>query len=289
MKKTSKLIGVGLRPTHTPHFVGDEPPTSVSWVEVITENFLPWSNGVRGKSITNLEKVRSRYEVALHGVSLNLGSASPLNPQYLELWRELVKRIDPVRVSDHLCWTGVSGKNSHDLLPLPYTEEALERVCEKISRAQEFIGRRLTIENVSAYVEWQASRMTEGEFLSEVVKRTGCGLLLDLNNIFVTSRNLGGDSLEFIKSLPLGSVDQVHLAGPSEQDDGFLVDTHDSDVREEVWDLYRQWMGLRHRPTPVMIERDGNIPEWKVLELELLRIHELENKIVSKGEVDVTP
>ncbi len=277
MKFTGSPIGVGLRPVHTPHFVGECPPTSVSWVEVITENFLPFANGVRGKSLATLEKVRARYDVALHGVSLNLGSADPLNPAYLTAWKSLIERIEPVRVSDHLCWTGVAGKNSHDLLPLPYTEEALENVCGKIARVQDLIGRRFTLENVSAYVEWNDSRMGEAEFLGEIVRRTGCGLLLDLNNVDVTAKNLGGDAIAFLDSLPLDSVDQIHLAGPSEQDDGFLVDTHDSDVREDVWELYRYWTTVRRRATPVMIERDGNIPEWSVLESELLRIAELES------------
>jgi uncharacterized protein (UPF0276 family) len=283
MKFSGSPIGVGLRPTHTPLFVGDTPPTSVTWVEVITENFLPFSNGLRGKSVANLERVRSRYDVALHGVSLNLGSASPLNPDYLKVWKELVDRIEPVRISDHLCWTGIAGKNSHDLLPLSYTDETLGVVCEKISRIQDLLGRRLTVENVSAYVEWDASHMGESEFLKTIVSRTGCGLLLDLNNVYVTAKNLGGDATQFLNALPLGAVDQVHLAGPSEQADGFLVDTHDSDVREEVWDLYHLWTKIRERPTPVMIERDGNIPEWPVLERELFRISAIEGEIRSEG------
>lgn len=276
MNRSRSPIGVGLRPPHTPLFVGGSPPVSVTWVEVITENFLPWSNGLRGKSVETLERVRARYDVALHGVSLSLGSADPLDPAYLKVWKELIARVEPVRVSDHLCWTGIEGKNAHDLLPLPYTEAALDAVCAKISRVQDFLGRRFSVENVSAYVEWDASRMTEAEFLSAVARRTGCGLLLDLNNVFVTSRNLGGDPVVFLESLPLDAVDQIHLAGPSEQGDGFLVDTHDSEVREEVWELYRRWMGMRSRPTAVMIERDGNIPEWTELERELLRIHEEE-------------
>lgn len=276
MRNFASPIGVGLRAPHTPIFVGETPPRSVSWVEVITENFLPWSNGLRGKSIATLERVRGRYDVALHGVSLNLGSASPLDSNYLKVWKDLVDRILPVRVSDHLCWTGIAGKNSHDLLPLPYTEEALDVVCEKISRVQDFLGRRLTVENVSAYVEWEASRMSEAEFLSAVVRRTGCGLLLDLNNVYVTSKNLGGDAHAFLEALPIAAVDQVHLAGPSERADGFLVDTHDSEVREEVWELYRRWTVMRERPTAVMIERDDNIPEWAVLESELLRVAEIE-------------
>ena len=288
-KRETSSIGVGLRPVHVPHFVGETPPTSVTWVEVITENFLPWRNAVRGKSVATLEKIRARYDVALHGVSLNLGSTAPLDPAYLKAWKALIARIEPVRVSDHLCWTGVAGKNSHDLLPLPYTEEALDTVSEKISRVQDFLGRRFTIENVSAYVEWTASRMNEAEFLTELVRRTGCGLLLDLNNVDVTAKNLGGNARHFLRSLPMSAVDQIHLAGPSEQDDGFLVDTHDSEVREDVWALYREWMKIRERPTPVMIERDGNIPEWAVLEEELRRISAEENRpSPRKGTPDVT-
>ena len=265
-------IGVGLRPVHTPRFLGATPPTSVNWVEVITENFLPWSNGLRGKTVATLERIRARFDVALHGVSLNLGSSAPLDPNYLKAWKELVDRIEPIRVSDHLCWTGVPGKNGHDLLPLPYTEAAFANACEKIARAQDHLGRRLIVENVSAYVEWEASTMSEADFLARIARKTGCGLLLDLNNVFVTARNLGGSAEAFLDSLPLDAVEQIHLAGPSERADGFLVDTHDSDVREEVWDLYRHWRRVRERPTPAMIERDGNIPEWEVLEKEILRI-----------------
>jgi uncharacterized protein (UPF0276 family) len=286
MKTIASFIGVGLRPAHTPLFVGETPPSSVTWVEVITENFLPWSNGIRGKSLATLEKVRARYDVALHGVSLNLGAATPLNEDYLRNWKELVARIQPVRVSDHLCWTGIAGKSSHDLLPLPYTEESVGVVCEKIMRAQEYLGRRLTVENVSAYVEWNDSQMSEAEFLSTIVRRTGCGLLLDLNNVDVTAKNLGGDSRKFIEGLPLVAVDQIHLAGPSEHADGFLVDTHDSPVREAVWELYRHWTMIRSRPTPVMIERDGNIPEWPVLESELHRIAEIEREAAMCGGSD---
>jgi uncharacterized protein (UPF0276 family) len=278
MAPNGSPIGVGLRPAHTARFLGDAPPTSVTWVEVITENFLPWTNGWRGKTGATLEKIRARYDVALHGVSLNLGSAAPLDPAYLEAWKELVRRIEPVRVSDHLCWTGTPGKNGHDLFPLPYTEESLANACEKIAQAQDHLGRRLVVENVSAYVEWDASTMGEAEFLSRIARTTGCGLLLDLNNVFVTARNLGRSAEAFLDSLPLDAVAQIHLAGPSEHADGFLVDTHDSDVREEVWELYRYWMRARARPTPAMIERDGNIPAWEILEKEVLRIGAEERK-----------
>ena len=289
MPSSLSPVGVGLRPIHTPLFVGENPPASVSWVEVITENFLPWSNGLRGKSLATLEKVRARYDVALHGVSLNLGSADPMNPGYLKVWKDLISRIEPVRVSDHLCWTGIAGRNSHDLLPLPYTETSLELVCDKISRVQDFLGRRFTVENVSAYVEWEASCMTEAEFLRKVVERTGCGLLLDLNNVFVTSKNLGGNAIDFLDALPIGAVDQIHLAGPSERPDGFLVDTHDSEVREEVWSLYRYWTEVRERPTAVMIERDGNIPEWPILEAELLRITNEERRADRRSRITARP
>jgi hypothetical protein len=229
--------------------------------------------------MTNLEKVRARYEVALHGVSLNLASADPLNSAYLKVWRELVDRIQPIRVSDHLCWTGIAGKNSHDLLPPPYTQATIDLVAEKISRAQDFLGRKILVENVSAYVEWKASEMGEADFLASIVRKTGCGLLLDLNNIYVSSKNLGGDSRDFLRALPLEAVEQLHLAGPSEHDDGFLVDTHDTDVRDEVWELYREWTSLRTRPTAVMIERDGNIPEWPILETELGKIAQIERDV----------
>ncbi len=266
--------GVGLRPAHTSKFTSDHSPTSVTWVEVITENFLPWKNGLSGKSLVHLEKVREKYDVALHGVSLNVGSSDPLNPDYLAAWKNLVERIEPIRVSDHLCWTGVADRNSHDLLPLPYTEEALLHVSERVARAQDYLGRKILMENVSAYVQWNSSQLTEAEFLSALVARTGCDLLLDLNNVYVTAKNHASDPLTFIRSLPHGSVGQIHLAGPSEHEDGYLVDTHDSDVREEVWSLYREFLTLEKSPTPAMIERDGNIPEWEILEREVIRLSE---------------
>jgi uncharacterized protein (UPF0276 family) len=270
--KHSAQTGVGLRPVHNAKFLEEDSPKTVGWVEVITENFLPWKNGLQGKSLSTLEKVRSRYDVSLHGVSLNLGSADPLDVNYLMVWKYLVHRIDPVRVSDHLCWTGISDRNSHDLLPLPYTEESLNHVAEKISRVQEYLGRKILIENVSAYVKWNDSHLSEAEYLSALVARTGCDLLLDLNNVFVTATNQGADPFQFIRSLPVNSIGQIHLAGPSEHEDGYLVDTHDSDVRDEVWTLYREFLAIEVEPTPSMIERDGNIPEWDVLELEVQRL-----------------
>lgn len=268
----SQVVGVGLRSAHYGEFLKPKPPSSVSWVEVITENFLPWKSGLAGKSVAVLEKVRRNFPVSLHGVSLNLGSADPLDEAYLKNLKALVERIQPIRVSDHLCWTGVGGRNSHDLLPLPYSVEALNLVSEKIQKVQDRLGRRLTVENVSAYFEWSPSEMTEAEFISEVTRRTGCGILLDLNNIFVTAKNLGRSAVNFIEGLPLDSVTQIHLAGPSERADGFLIDTHDSEVREEVWALLEFWARIGSPEIPVMVERDGNIPEWAVLEKELARI-----------------
>ncbi len=210
---------------------------------------------------------------------MNLGSADPLDLNYLKELKSLIQQIEPERVSDHLCWTGLRGRNSHDLLPLPYVEEVVNHVSEKILRVQDYLGRQLTIENVSAYVKWEASKMSEGEFLSAIIKRTGCGFLLDLNNIYVTSKNLGESASKFISEIPVHSVTQIHLAGPSEGEDGFLIDTHDSEVREEVWALLEEWSQIEKKAgknvTPVMIERDGDIPEWEVLERELLRILEV--------------
>ncbi len=268
----SGLTGVGLRTAHYDTFLGDAPPKSVSWVEVITENFLPWKRGLEVRSVKNLEKIRRNYSVSLHGVSLNLGSADPIDSEYLLHLNALVKRFEPVRVSDHLCWTGLERRNSHDLLPIPYTREAIDLVVEKVNRVQEALGCRLTVENVSAYVEWRDSEMGEAEFITEIQRRTGCGLLLDFNNVAVTARNLGRSADHFLSRFPHEAVTQIHLAGPSEREDGTLIDTHDSEVRPEVWALLGSWARKHGANVPVMIERDGNIPEWSELETEVLKI-----------------
>lgn len=254
-------FGLGLR---KPHY-GDvlEATVPVDFVEVISENFM--IPGGRPRRI--LHQVRARYPVALHGVSLSVGSAHGLDPDYLARLRSLVDEIEPLFVSDHLSWSRTPGFNAHDLLPLPYTTEALDIVCANLAHAQERLGRPMLIENPSSYLDFAQSDMTEWEFLEQVCARTGCGLLLDVNNVHVSAINHGFDPLAYLAGLPLDRVRQIHLAGHS-QGETLLIDTHDQPVTPSVWTLFAEVID-RLGPVAVMIERDDNIPPLAELLAEL--------------------
>lgn len=269
-------VGVGLRPAHHFHFL-KEKPKSVRWIEVISENYMPWKGEDFGASIETLSKVREDYPVSLHGVSMNLGSADPLDREYMERLKKLTKRINPFVVSDHLSWTGVKGQNLHDLLPIPYNEEALNVITKKIEQAQEILGLQLLIENPSSYLEFKSSEMSEPDFILALLKKSDCGLLLDINNVYVSAVNHGFDPIYYLKQIPKDRIGQIHLAGHSKMD-GYLIDTHDTPICEEVWSLYR-WSVSHFGTRSVMIERDGNIPEWNELEKELLRIGEINDQV----------
>lgn len=265
-------VGVGLRPAHHFNFLSEK-PKSVHWVEVISENYMPWPGKNFGPSIETLNKVREDYPVALHGVSMNLGSTDQLDLDYMSRLKKLIDQIDPFIVSDHLSWTGVNGENLHDLLPIPYTEEALEVITHKIDQAQGILGQRLYIENPSSYLEFKNSEMSEPEFILELLKKSNCGLLLDINNVYVSSVNHGFNPIDYLKQIPQDRIGQIHLAGHSQMN-GYLIDTHDAPICNEVWNLY-QWSCHHFGSRSVMIERDGNIPEWKELEEELLKVGEI--------------
>lgn len=264
--------GVGLRAPHRDLFLSDSPP-DVSWVEVITENYLPSRDGLT-LPLQNLLRLRERYPVALHGVSLNLGSVDPLNPDYLRQLAWLEREVEPWLVSDHLSWTGVGAENLHDLLPLPSTAEALAHVAARVQKVQDLLKRPIAIENISFYARPLGSEMPEHALLAELVKRTGCRILLDVNNLYVNSVNLGLSPVEFVAALDPASVAQVHLAGHSESSYGFLIDTHGAPVPEPVWALYESLLPrLKH--APAMIERDANIPVWAELGAEVGRLQKL--------------
>lgn len=267
--------GVGYRPEFAEAFFGEEDP-GVSWVEVITENFLP-DNGHDTLYIQNLRRLREKFPVALHGVSLSLASAEPVNHLYLKQLAWLEREIEPWIVSDHLCWTGLNGENLFDLLPFPYSREALELVAGKVARVQDLLGRPLALENITYYAKPRGSEMTEADFLNALVKRTGCRLLLDVNNIYVNSVNLGINPLAYLSSLDLKSVAQVHLAGHTKTREGLLLDTHGAPVAEEVWALY-EWLQARVGHVPAMIERDENIPDWLEMRPELERLAAIQAK-----------
>ncbi len=244
--------GIGLRRDHYATVLLERPP--VSWFEVISENFMV--PGGRPRYI--LERVRADYPVALHGVSLSLGSAEPLNGEHLRRLRDLVSWVEPVIVSDHLCWTGLGGHNSHDLLPLPFTAEAVRNAAAKIRQVQDALGRRILVENISSYLEFRTSRMTEWEFVSAVAEEADCLILLDVNNVYVNARNHGFDPLRYLAGLPVERVRQFHLAGHEDHQE-FVIDTHDAPISDPVWALFRRAVEL-FGPQPTLIERDANIP-----------------------------
>ena len=254
-------FGLGLRKPHYADFIDGQVP--VDFVEVISENFMV--DGGQPRRI--LREVREQYPVALHGVSMSIGSADGLNPDYLARLRTLIGEIEPLFVSDHLCWTRIEGFNSHDLLPLPYTAEALDVVCANVSRAQDYVGRAMLVENPSSYIAFDGADMSEWEFLNALCRRTGCGLLLDVNNIFVSAQNHGFDALAYIEGVPAERVRQVHLAGHT-VGEAMLIDTHDQPVCASVWDLYARLMPMLG-PVATMIERDDDIPPLADLLAEL--------------------
>lgn len=254
-------FGLGMRPQHYEEFLSGQVP--VDFVEVISENFM--IDG--GRPLNILERIRQILPVALHGVSMSIGSADGLDKDYLKRLRRLVDRIEPAVVSDHLCWTRIEGFNSHDLLPLPYTAEALDLVCANIAQAQDALGRAMLIENPSSYLSFAQSEMSEWEFLSEMSSQTGCLLLLDVNNIYVSATNHGFDPLAYLEGIPASRVRQVHLAGHS-QGQELLIDTHDQSICSPVWSLYQQACRMIG-PVATMIERDDNIPPLEDLLAEL--------------------
>lgn len=265
-------FGLGLRRDHYDDFLGDD-AVPVDFVEVISENYMIEG----GRQLRILEEVRARYPVILHGVSMSIGSAGGLDGHYLARLKRLADRIEPLWVSDHLCWTRTSAHNSHDLLPLPLTQEALGVVCDNIDRAQGSLGRAMLFENPSSYLTFPEDEMSEWEFLSEMARRTGCFLLLDVNNIYVASRNHGFCARDYLAGLPLDRVRQIHLAGhdPATPERPVIIDTHDRAVVDPVWDLYAEAMALIGQPVATMIERDENIPPLGELLNELGRARAL--------------
>lgn len=246
--------GVGLRAPHYAEVLAGG-AASVDWFEAITENYM--DSG--GRPLAVLEGVRRNYPVALHGVGLSIGSTDRFDDGYLERLAALVNRIEPVLVSDHLCWTGVGGRNVHDLLPLPYTMEAVVHVAERVDRVQTRLGRRILLENVSSYVGFSHSEMSEWQFVVEVAERADCELLLDVNNIFVNSVNHGFDPYDYVRAVPSERIRQIHLAGHSDRGT-FLFDTHDAPVCGSVWELYAETIALAGCEVSTLIEWDAEIP-----------------------------
>ncbi len=254
-------LGVGLRNQHFDYLMRHDPP--VDWFEIISENFID----NHGFARRVLERVRSLRPVVMHGVSLSVGSTDPLDSEYLKGLKALAEFVRPEWVSDHLCWTGVAGVNTHDLLPMPLNEESLRHVAARVREVQDFLERPLVLENPSTYLEFKDSTLPEWQFLSELVRETGCGLLLDVNNVYVSGHNHGFDAEQYLENLPHESVVQIHLAGPT--DCGrYLVDTHDRPVPARVWELYRLAQGWTGGVS-TLLEWDANIPDFPELVAEL--------------------
>ena len=262
-------FGLGLRVDHYPEFVEGR-VAGVDWLEVLTENYLVPG----GKPLWFLDRIRRDYPIVMHGVSLSIGGTDPLDRAYLAELVALARRIEPAWISDHLCWTGVGGRNLHDLLPLPYDEPTLRHLGDRIGAVQDAIGRRLVLENVSSYVGYRADAIAEWDFLAGLAERADCDLLLDVNNVYVNSVNHAFEPRRFIDAMPAARVRQIHLAGHDRRDDGFIIDTHDHPVAPEVWALYAYAIE-RLGPVPTMIERDDHIPPLAdlVAELDLARTH----------------
>jgi uncharacterized protein len=254
-------FGLGLRTAHYEEILNSDP--HVDWFELLSENYMVPG----GKPLHYLDRICERYPVVMHGVALSIGSTDPLDRDYLKRLKTLADRVRPHWISDHLCWTGVSGKNTHDLLPIPYTEEALAHIVARVSEVQDFLGQRILLENVSSYVSFKDSELSEWEFIAEVARRADCLLLLDVNNIYVSAYNHGFDAQAYLAGIPAERVQQIHLAGHSNCGE-HIIDTHDADVIDPVWDLYAKAIA-RLGPVSTMIERDDNIPPLAQLVAEL--------------------
>jgi hypothetical protein len=249
--------GIGLRTPHYREMLDTLP--DIGWLEVHSENYF----GDGGQPLHFLDRLRRHYPLSLHGVGLSLGSVDELDGEHLRRLKRLIERCEPGLVSEHLCWSRIEGHCLNDLLPLPYTEEALEVVCRHVDQAQEYLGRQILVENVSSYLQFTHSTIDEWEFVAAVAARTGCGILLDVNNIHVAAVNHGFDALRYLRAMPAQAVQEIHLAG-FDRVDGLLIDTHGRPVADEVWALYRNALA-RFGAVPTLIEWDTDIPPLSAL------------------------
>jgi uncharacterized protein (UPF0276 family) len=264
-------FGVGLRADHYEEILNG--PRRIDWFEAITENYI--DSG--GRPLFVLEQVRRDHPVALHGVGLSIGSVDPLDRAYLERLRALVARIEPTLVTDHLCWTAVNGRALYDLLPLPCTEEALAHVVARVGRVQDLLGRRILLENPSTYIQYRHSTMTEWEFVGAVAERADCGILLDVNNVYVSAHNHRFDPVSYLDALPADRIGQIHLAGHTDMGT-YLFDTHSAPVSPAVWQLYAHAI-RRFGMVPTLVEWDANIPAFDRVCLEAATAREIVEKI----------
>lgn len=268
-------FGLGLRTAHYHEILASRP--NIDWFEVLSENYMVPG----GKPLHFLDRICAEYPVVMHGVSLSIGSTAALDQNYLRDLKKLADRIQPVWISDHLCWTGVHGQNMHDLLPLPYTEETAKHVVERVKIVQDFLGCRILLENVSSYASYVDSSMSEWEFISLICEQSDCLLLLDVNNIYVSSYNHQFDAKAFIDGVPAKRVQQIHLAGHHNNGD-YIIDTHDAPIIDPVWDLYAYALS-RLGAVATMIERDDHIPALEVLVQELQIARDISAQTLSRS------
>ena len=265
------FVGVGLRSVHFPHLLG-RPRVAVRWFEALTENYMD----SEGRPLEVLLKIREDFPITLHGVSLSIGGVEGPRPGYLESLKALAGRVNPFLITDHLCFTGAHASNTHDLLPLPYTEEAISTVARNVSRAQDVLGRQIALENVSSYLSYRESVMTEWEFLITVARRSGCKLLLDINNAYVSAMNHRFSPETYVDAVPAELVAQIHLGGYSDTGK-FLFDTHSRAPTDPVWELYRRTI-KRMPSTPVLIEWDEDVPAWDGLESQAVKAADIQRE-----------
>lgn len=260
-------FGLGLRTQHYEDILNYLP--DIDWFEIISENYLIPG----GKPLYYLHKIREHYPMVMHGVSLSLGSSDPIQWDYLKQVKELASRIEPVWISDHLCWTGVNGLNMHDLLPVPYTKEIILHIVSRLTQIQDYLKKPFLIENVSSYLGYKQSEMTEWEFITSILRQSGCYMLLDVNNVYVSAMNHGFDPMDYLNALPPEKIMQIHLAGHSNCGN-YLIDTHDASVIDPVWELYEKAV-QRFGSVSTMIERDNHIPPLADLLTELGKAREI--------------
>lgn len=267
-------FGLGLRSEHYLDLIDNQHP--VDWLEILSENYMI----AGGKPLYYLDRICERYPVVMHGVSLSIGSVDPLNQTYLHDLKKLAQRVKPKWISDHLCWTGTKGINLHDLMPLPYTEEALQHLIERINKVQDFLGQRILLENVSSYLTYQHSTISEWEFLSAVAQQADCLILLDINNIQVSAHNHGFDPLTYLTAMPTERIQQIHLAGHLNKGD-YSIDTHDHEIIDSVWELYAESV-RQFGSVSTMIERDDDTPPLNILLDELQKARAITESVLAK-------
>ena len=267
--------GLGLRKDYYETILTSRP--RVDWFEILSENYMVKG----GKPLYYLDAIREHYPVVMHGVSMSIGSVDALDFNYLESLKQLIDRVQPRWVSDHLCWTGQGGHNLHDLMPLPYSADAIKHVVNRVKQVQDYLGQQILLENVSSYVTYKHSELTEWEFYAQIVEQADCFMLLDINNIYVSSRNHGFDVMDYVKGVPVHRVRQIHLAGHTDYGD-YVIDTHDHPIVDPVWELYAEALKLLG-PVSTMIERDDRMPPFEELMAELDQARAIGKRILASA------